>query len=42
MKKDIEYSQLMISLFSILVDIYDVNTAIIILYEINKKRGVKI
>lgn len=42
MKKDIEYSQLMISLFSILVDIYDVNTAIIILYVINKKRGVKI
>lgn len=42
MKKDIEYNQLMISLFSILVDIYDVNTAIIMLYEINKKRGVKI
>lgn len=42
MKKDIEYSQLMISLFSILVDIYDVNTAIIILYSINKQRGVKI
>lgn len=42
MKKDIEYSQLMLSLFSILVDIYDVNTAIIILYRINKQRGVKI
>lgn len=40
MKKDIEYNQLMISLFSILVDIYDVSTAIIILYEVNKKRGV--
>lgn len=42
MKKDIEYNQLMISLFSILVDIYDIDYAIIILYEINKKRGVKI
>lgn len=42
MKKDNEYNQLMISLFSILVDIYDVSIAIIILYEFNKLRGVKI
>ena len=42
MKKDVEYNQLMIALFSILVDINDINSAIIILYESNKKRGVKI
>lgn len=42
MKKDIEYNQFIIALFSILVDIYDVDSAIIILYEVNKKRGVKI
>lgn len=42
MKKDIEYKQLMISLFSILIDIYGIDSAIILLYEINKKRGVKI
>lgn len=42
MKKDIEYSQLMISLFSMLVDIYDVDYAIILIYKINKLRGVKI
>lgn len=42
MKKNTEYNQLMIGLFSILVDIYDIDTAIIILYEVNKSRGVKI
>lgn len=42
MKKDIEYNQLMLALFSILIDIYDINTAILIIYNVNKKRGVKI
>lgn len=42
MKKNIEYNQLMLALFSILIDIYDVNTAILILYHVNKERGVKI
>ena len=42
MKKDTEYNQLMISLFSLLVDIFDVSTAIFFLNEVNKKRGVKI
>lgn len=42
MKKDTEYNQLMISLFSFLVDIYDISTAIIILYQVNKLRGGKI
>ena len=42
MKKDTEYNQLMISLFSILVDIYDISIAIIILYKVNKLRGGKI
>ena len=42
MKKDIEYNQLMLSLFAILIDIYDIDKAIIILYQVNKQRGVKI
>lgn len=42
MKKDIEYNQLMVSIFPILVDMYGVDLAIIILYKINKTRGVKI
>lgn len=42
MKKDIEYKELMIGLFSILIDIYDIDKAIILLYEFNKMRGKKI
>lgn len=42
MKNDFEFKQCMVALFSILVDIYDMQTAIIILYEVNKSRGVKI
>lgn len=42
MKKDNEYNELLISLFSYLVDIYDVKTAIVILYKINELRGIRI
>lgn len=42
MKKDIEYNQLMLSLFATLIDIYGVDYAIILIYKVNKLRGVKI
>lgn len=42
MKKNIQYKDLMIGAFAVLLDIYDVETAIVILYEINKCRGRKI
>lgn len=41
-KNDLSYEDLIISTFKILIDIYGVDKAIILIYEINKLRGVKI
>lgn len=41
-KNDLSYEDLIISTFKILIDIYGVDKAIILIYGINKLRGVKI
>lgn len=41
-KSDLSYEDLIITTFKILIDIYGVDKAIILIYEINKLRGVKI
>ena len=41
-KGNFDYNICMLSLFRILIDIYDFDTAIILLYEVNKLRGKKI
>lgn len=41
-KNDLSYEDLIITTFKILIDIYGVDKAIILIYEINKLRGVKI
>ncbi len=40
--KDIPYEDILIFMFKKLIDIYGVDTAIIMLYKINSLRGVKI
>ena len=39
---DLSYEDLMINIFKILIDIYGIDKAIILIYEINKSKGVKI
>lgn len=41
-KLNLSYEDLIISIFKILIDTYGVDKAIIFIYEINKKKGVKI
>lgn len=41
-KDDSSYKDLIVGAFSILVDIYGVDDAIILIYKINKLRGIKI
>lgn len=41
-KDDSSYKDLIIGAFSILIDIYGVDDAIILIYRFNKLRGVKI
>lgn len=41
-KNDLSYDDLIITIFKILIDIYGVDKAIILIYEINKVKGVKI
>lgn len=41
-KDDSSYKDLIICAFNILIDIYGVDNAIILIYKINKLRGVKI
>ena len=43
MKKDeLSYEDLIVSIFKIFIDIYGVDDAIILIYKINKLRGVEI
>ena len=37
-----EYEDIMICLFKLLIDIYDIDKAIIILYKINSLKGIRI
>ena len=39
---DLSYEDLIINIFKILIDIYGIDKAIILIYEINKSKGVKI
>ena len=39
---DLSYEDLIINIFKILIDIYGIDNAIILIYEINKSKGVKI
>lgn len=39
---DVEYKKIIIRMFEYLIDFYDVDKAILILYELNKKRGQKL
>ena len=39
---DLSYEDLMINIFKILIDIYGIDKAIILIYEINRSKGVKI
>lgn len=39
---DLSYEDLIIIIFKILIDIYGIDKAIILIYEINKSKGVKI
>ena len=39
---DLSYEDLIINIFKILMDIYGIDNAIILIYEINKSKGVKI
>ena len=41
-KYDLSYENLIIITFKLLIDIYGVDKAIILIYEINKSKGVKI
>lgn len=41
-KDDLSYKDLIIGAFNLLIDIYGVDYAIILIYKINKLRGVKI
>ena len=41
-KNDLSYEDLIINIFKILIDIYGIDNAIILIYEINKSKGVKI
>lgn len=41
-KLNLSYDDLIINIFKILIDIYGVDKAIILIYEINKSKGVKI
>ena len=39
---DLSYEDLIVSIFKIFIYIYGIDKAIILIYEINKKRGEKI
>ena len=39
---DLSHKDLILFLFNILIDIYGIDDAIILIYEINKLKGVKI
>ena len=41
-KDDFSYEDLILAIFKILIDIYGVDKAIILIYEINKIKGEKI
>ena len=41
-KDDLSYEDLILNIFKIFIDIYGVDNAIILIYQINKLRGVKI
>lgn len=40
--EDLSHKDLILFLFNILIDIYGIDDAIILIYEINKLKGVKI